>query len=289
MISCLRMSDIFQTVGYFNDRFLPLSEIVISPYDLGFLRGYAVFDVMPVENGKPFLWERHYDRLCRSAKPLGLYIPVDKDEYKKILDELITRNGQGMKKMSLRTVLSGGPSMDSFVPESNSETFIVLSEEAHGYPSDIYEKGVKTITLDYERVLPQVKLANHAIAISDLPRRRAAGAFETIYVNDGYISEATQSNIFIVKDGKLITTWENVLWGITQGLVLELAEGLGIAIEKRNVSLEECLAADEVFVTASSKRIVPVVMVDEAIIADGKPGKITEQLMAAIESFVEKY
>lgn len=276
-----------QMVCYFNGSFLPLEDIAIDPRDLGFLRGYVVFDVMPVEHGKPFLWERHYERLCRSATTLNLRVPANREEFKGILDQLIGRNAP--LALSLRTVLSGGPSASGFVPEAGKETFLVLTEVAHPYPAGIYERGVTAMTLEYERPMPQVKLANHAIAISDLPRRKEAGAFEAIYVSDGQVSEATQSNLFIVRDGRLITTWDNVLWGVTQVLVLELAQELGITTEKRSFSISELFSADEVFITGSSKRIVPVVRIDETVIGAGVPGEMTRRLMAAFDDFVKEY
>lgn len=289
------MADLKDLICYHDGRFVPLGDISLSPYDLGFLRGYAVFDVMPMENGKPFLWERHFDRLIRSAEALGLSVPATKDEYKSILDTLVERNlprrqaGAAAGRLSFRTVLSGGPSPDSFVPQPGQETFLVLAEPAHAYPESMFTEGVKAITLEYERPLPQVKLANHAIAISDLPRRREADAFEAIYVSAGEISEASQSNVFIVKDGVLATTWENVLHGITQGLVLELAEAAGIRAEKRGISLEELLSADEVFMTGSSKRIVPVVRIDEIAVGAGVPGPVTVRLMAAFDEYAKAY
>lgn len=273
---------------YFNGEILSCNKISLSPYDLGFLRGYAVFDVMSTENGKPFLWERHFDRLCLSAQALNLRVPVSGDEYRNILNELIIRNQE--KNISFRTVLSGGTSADSFVPQPGEETFLVLAEAAHTYPAKQYEEGVTAITLEYERSLPQVKLANHAIAISDLPRRKEAGAFEAIYVNNGQISEASQSNVFIVKNGSIVTTWENVLHGITQGLVLELAEKISLVAQKGAISLEELMNADEVFVTGSSKRIMPVVRIDERVIGTGGvPGPVTRQLMEALDDFVVHY
>lgn len=281
------MGTVRQTVCYFNGIFLPASEIMIDPRDLGFLRGYVVFDVMPVENGKPFLWERHYERLCRSAAALNLRVPVSQVEFGDILKRLITDNAP--LKLLLRTVLSGGPSENGFTPEKGKETFLVLAEAVHPYPADIYERGVKAMTLEYERPIPQVKLANHAIAIRDLPRRQEAGAFEAIYINGGQVSEATQSNLFIVKDGRLITTWDNVLWGVTQVLTLELAEKLGIATEKRAISLRELLSADEVFITGSSKRIVPVVRIDDTVIGTSVPGPVTRRLLAAFDDFVRMY
>ena len=281
------MGTVRQMVCYFNGVFLPADEIAIDPRDLGFLRGYVVFDVMPVENGKPFLWERHYERLCQSAAALNLRVPTSKEEFKNILDRLIMENMHSA--LSLRTVLSGGPSESGFVPEEGRETLLVLAEAAHPYPVEIYEQGVKVMMLEYERPIPQVKLANHAIAIRDLPRRREAGAFETVYMNNGQVSEAAQSNLFIVKDGILITTWDNVLWGVTQMLTLELADGLGIAAEKRAISLQELLSADEVFVTGSSKRIVPVVRIDDTVIGTGRVGDVTKELMHLFDDFVKKY
>lgn len=282
------MDIVSEKIGYMNGTYMPLREMAIHPYDLGFLRGYAVFDVMPVEQGKPFLWEDHYDRLCRSADALHLILPVNRESYKTILDTLIQKNPSAMK-LSLRTVLSGGPSQDSFTPQKGQETFLVCIEETHAYSPSIYTDGVKIITLPFERILPQVKLANHMMAIRDLARREESGAFEELYVMNGLVSEATQSNIFIVRGDVLVTTWDNVLWGITQKLTLHIAEQCGVAVEKRSIALQELLSADEVFITSSSKHIVPVVRVDETIISDGKPGQMTQRLITAFEDFVEHY
>ncbi|MDD2766628.1 MAG: aminotransferase class IV [Candidatus Moranbacteria bacterium] len=282
------MDTVLEKIGYINGVYMPLREIAIPPYDLGFLRGYAVFDVMPVEHGKPFLWEDHYERLCRSAEALHLTLPVDRESYNAILDTLIEKNPSALKQ-SLRTVLSGGPSQDAFTPEKGRETFLVCIEETHIYLPNIYTDGVKIITLSFERILPQVKLANHVMAIRDLARREKNNAFEELYVTNGFISEATQSNIFMVKGNVLVTTWDNVLRGITQKLTLHIAEQCGIVVEKRNITLQELLSADEVFITSSSKHIVPVVRVDEMTIGDGRPGEMTQRLITAFEEFVERY
>lgn len=281
------MEEVESPVCFVNDRYLSRDEIRIDPYDLGFLRGYAVFDVLPVENGKAFLWERHFARLARSAITLGLRMPVDEAAYGAILDELIRRN-MG-KAAAFRTVLSGGPSEDAFTPVVGGETFLVLSEPMHPTPTESYSRGVKAIMLEYERPLPQVKLANHVLAIRDQTRRIAAGAFETIYVNDGTVSEASRGSLFIVKDGRLVTTWDNVLWGITQGLVLELAEAAGILADKRALVLAELFSADEVFITGSTKGIVPVVRVDDTVIGNGVSGTVTRQLMAAYDAYRKRY
>lgn len=288
MFCCLAMDHLSSPFCYKNGEYLFLDRIAINPYDLGFLRGYAVFDVMPIENGKPFLWERHFARLCKSAEALHLRVPVDEVEYKHILDTLLKKNIE-RNQLLFRTVLSGGPSENGFLPKEGVETFLVLTEVAHACPATTYASGVKTVTLSYERPIPQVKLANHVLAIRDVPRRQAAGAFETLYINGDTVSEASQSNLFIVKNKTLITTWDNVLWGITQGLVIELAEKNGLSILKQPISRQELFSADEVFLTGSSKHIVPVIQIDDAMIGAGTPGPITRRLMALFDEYVQRY
>ena len=265
--------------AYWNNTLVQASDIRLSPSDLGMLRGFTIFDVMVVEHGRAFLWERHYDRLAASAQSIGLTVPLDKAAYGKALIELI--EASSTPELVLRTVLSGGPSENGFSPEPGRETFYILTEERHRLPESVYREGVKLITLPYERYLPQVKFANHAISIWDLERRKRKGAFDTLYITDGNISEASQGNVFLVKDGVLVTPREEVLWGIVQGLVMELAEAAGIPTEWRSVSLEDLLAADEVLLTGSSKSIVPVVDIDGQSIGTGRPGAICAELRAA--------
>ncbi|MBP7811591.1 MAG: aminotransferase class IV family protein [Candidatus Moranbacteria bacterium] len=262
-----------------------VDQIVLSPSDLGMLRGFTIFDVMVVEHGRAFLWERHYDRLASSAKSIGLAVPLDKVAYGKALAELI--EASPTQELVLRTVLSGGPSENGFTPEPGRETFYILTEERHRLSESIYQEGVKLITLPYERYLPQVKFANHTVSIWDLERRKREGAFDTLYISGGVISEASQGNVFLVKDGVLVTPREEVLWGIVQGLVMELAEAAGIPTEWRSVSLAELLVADEVLLTGSSKGIVPVVDIDGQAIGTGRLGTICAELRAAYEQYID--
>lgn len=272
-------------LAYFNLSIIPVSEIIISPSDLGMLRGYTIFDVLVVEQGRAFLWERHYDRLLASAASLGLSVPLTQERYGEVLRELIAQSHT--QELVIRTVLSGGPSTDGFTPEPGQETFYILTEERHRLADTVYSEGVKLITLPYERYLPQVKFANHAVSISDLTRRRREGAFDTLYLSGEYISEASQGNVLIVKNGVLITPRAEVLWGIVQGVAMELAEGIGIPVVWRSITLEEVLGADEVLLTGSSKGIVPVVRIDEQIISNGKPGIVCARLRAEYQRCID--
>jgi branched-chain amino acid aminotransferase len=273
---------------YQNGALVHASEVWISPWDLGYLRGYGVFDVLPVINGKAFLWEWHYDRLLRSAEQLGLELAVTKDAYGEILKKLIEANTG--KDIIFRTILSGGESEDAFAPVSQGETFLVLTEEAHTLPETVFAIGAKVITHEYVRFFPQVKMTHYVSAIKTLDKRKAEDALETLYVQDGVVSECAQSNFFIVKDGVIITTNENALLGITQKLILEkLAPENNLKTEVRKITFAEVLEADEAFLTGSNKGVVPVVEVDDALIAEGKPGEITQQLIRLYRDFTEQY
>ena len=273
--------------AYYNGNFCDESAIRISPRDLGLLRGYAVFDVMPVLRRHPFHADRHHIRLDFSARTLGLSLAIDGAEFAEIASELSRRSG--WENAMVRSVLSGGPSEDGFRPVPGQENFFMLIEPAHMADPSHYRDGVSLVTLAYERSLPQVKFANHAVAIQGLERRDEAGAYETLYVSQGIVSECSQSNLFWVQNGKLFTTWDNTLRGITQGLIMELAEIHGRKVAKGSVSLDDLLRADEVFITGSSKAIVPVVRIDDHSIGTGKVGPLTRELMTIYQEYCDQY
>lgn len=275
-------------ICYQNGEYLSSDKMVVSPWDLGFLRGYGVFDVLPVINSKAFLWEWHYDRLLRSADNLGLSIPVTKEKYGKILEELIVKN-EG-EDIIFRTVLTGGVSGDAFTPTTNQETLLVLTEGFQHIPEEMLIIGASVMTQDHVRFFPQVKMTHYVSAIKMLGKRKELGALETLYVQDGVISECAQSNFFIVKDGVVITTNENALLGITQKLLVEkIAPENHITIEVRKITFEEVLGADEAFLTGSNKGVVPIVRVDEVTIGDGTPGEITKQFIEKYREFIGAY
>ncbi|MDO8529413.1 MAG: aminotransferase class IV [bacterium] len=271
---------------YLNGKVMPLEKAKIDPYDLGVLRGYCVFDVMCTENGKPFLLDDHWKRLQNSAKELNLTIPVKKEDYEKILKDLLTRNG--FKKSTIRTVLTGGISSDAFSPEKK-ETFFILIEKFHEYEKELYEKGIKLITVEHSRFLPRAKIASYIMALKNYDNRVKNGAFEILYVEDGNVLEASTSNIFLVKNGKLITPKEKILFGITRNLVIKLAKSAKIKVEEREIKTSELTNADEIFIAATNKEIMPVVKVDNQKIKNEKVGEMTKELMEKFEEFAVKY
>jgi len=272
---------------YLNGKILPLKKAKISPYDLGIIRGYGVFDVMKTINGKPFLINAHWARFKKSARTLNLKIPVSDKEYFQIVDRLIKFN-KVRQPAIIRTVATGGVSSDGITPEGK-ETFYVAIDKLKPLPKEKYNKGVKVITMEYQRDFPEAKVNNYVVAIKGIKRKKKEGAHEILYVNGKKVKEGALSNFFIVKTGKLVTPRENILIGVTRNLIIKIARRLRIKIIERDIEVSELYSADEIFLTNTTKGIVPVVKADNKKIGLGKPGKITSVLIGEFENFVRSY
>jgi branched-chain amino acid aminotransferase len=275
-----------QEICYFNGKSVPIDDVTISPRDLGFLRGYAVYDVMPVVNGEPFLFEDHWKRFVRSASDLGLRAPVEEEAAREIARDLVRHHGY--ETMIVRTVLSGGPSGNGFLPEGN-ETFCMMVEETALLPRELYDKGGKVITLGYRRTLPSSRTADFIVPLKERERKLAEGAVEILYVHGGRVLEASTSNFFIVKDGEIRTTGHGPRSGITRNLIVRLAKGAGIPIREHGLFEDELRSCDEAFLTASNKLIVPIVQVNDFSIGKGEVGPVTRRLLSIFDGFIKSY
>jgi branched-chain amino acid aminotransferase len=275
---------------YINGGYVSKEEPQIYVNDIGFLRGYSVFDVMPVFNGVPFLHKEHWERLEKSAWELGLHLPLGREDHTHVIQMLLKENNATtLREVIVRTLLSGGVSDSSFHLEKK-ETFCVMLEAFHQFPMNVYEKGVRVVTLEYERSFPKAKTTNYITPIRFYAtHKNAEKIFEIVYVSQGEVLEASTSNITFVKNGALYSPYDGVLEGITRLLILRLARKLGLSIYGQDVSIEEMYEADEVFLTASNKGVVPVVQIDENVIADGSPGEVTQKLMSEYETYRRSY
>lgn len=268
--------------GYFNGKIVNFKKIKINPYDIGILRGYGVFDVMAAFGKNPFLLKEHFRRLKNSARELKLKMPFSEKEYKKILEKLIKLNKY--KKTTIRTIITGGISVDGF--SIGKETSYILIEKFHDYPKDVYKKGAKLISLEYERSHPQAKITNYIEAIRNQSLKEKKKALEILFIKDGKVLEASTSNIFIVKGKKIITPKERILLGITRKAVIKLAKKF-FPVEEREISTKELLEADEVFLTATNKYVAPIVQIDGHKIKNGKVGEATKTIMKEFNKLVK--
>ncbi len=269
---------------YFNGVIAPVNEVSIHHTDLGLLRGYGLFDFFRTYNGRPFQWDWYWERYERSARLLRIPSPVQKEEAYEIVMQLIRLSGD--RDCSVRFVLTGGYASDSI--SMTSPNLLIISEDVHTTDPAEYEKGIKVITYEFVRDIPEIKSTDYKHLLILQPDIKAAGAQDVLYHKNRDISELSRSNIFIFKDDVLITPDENALKGITRRTVLELAKP-HFKIEIRPVGLQELLEADEVFTTSTTKRVLPVVQVDDQLINTGTPGKNSAFLLGLINEMIEKW
>jgi branched-subunit amino acid aminotransferase/4-amino-4-deoxychorismate lyase len=262
---------------YLNDHFVPFEEARLHISDLGLQRGYGIFDYFLATSGRIPFYDDYLDRFYTSADRLNLKVPLCRKDLKETIAELLRQNG--LATSGIKLLLTGGYSDDLYSP--SSPNFMVLNLPVHHNPGEFGE-GVKLILLDFQRHIPEVKTTFYLPSIALFPIMKAAGAIEVLYHHNGLISETTRANIFLIKNETLITPSPGVLQGITRKHVLGAAKDL-LAVVEREVRLEEIWEADEVFITGTSKHVMPVVQIEGRKVGNGKPGLRTKAVSAAFE------
>ncbi|KQC10556.1 MAG: branched-chain amino acid aminotransferase [Methanolinea sp. SDB] len=279
---------------YLDGKFVPREEAKVSVFDHGFLYGDGVFEGIRAYNGRVFRLEEHLDRLYDSAKTIDLQVPVSKAEFGEIILETLRKNN--LREAYIRPVVSRGVGDLGLDPRKCPKpTIVVIAVEWGAMYGDLYEKGLKAITVSVRRnpaqaLPPNVKSLNYLNNIFAKIEANYKGGDEAIFFDtNGYISEGSGDNIFVVKNGEIITPPTlNNLRGITRMVALEIARSLGITVKEQNIGYYDMYSADEVFVTGTAAEVGPIVLIDGRSIGSGRPGPITRQLMAAFKAVTER-
>ncbi len=278
-----------------NGRITGEDEAVVPVLDHGFLFGEGVYEVMRTYGRKPFLFGRHMDRMRRSAEMIDLAVPFT-DEYllaeiRKTADRFYQDQGtagDGME-MYIRVLLTRGVGAITYDVRSCPAQTVVIIVKPQVDPSDeAYEQGVRVILVPVVRnhpgsINPLIKsnnLLNNALAWQQAKRQ---GGFEAIMRNyRGEISECSQSNLFVVKDGRVATPplEAGLLAGITRAFVFECGESAGVPVCDTTLHDEDLFGADEVFLTSTTREVVPIVQIDDRAVGTGQPGPVTKTLLA---------
>jgi len=266
---------------FLNGRIVPASEAAISPFDIGLLRGYAVFDLLRTVNGRPFLLAEHLRRLRNSADALGLKVPYSDSEIASAIDELLARNGH--TEATVRLVLTGGESPDGLSFSADTPTFYILTHEMRLLPASVYESGGKLLTKRHRREVPEAKTTNYLTMLRYHDQIVDAGALDLLYHDGSHVAEAASASFYVVKDGAIFAPGDGVLWGTVGSLVLQLAAENGREVVLGEVALEDAFGADEAFLTSTTRGVVPIVRLDDSKIGDGAVGPVTRELMEAYE------
>jgi branched-chain amino acid aminotransferase len=274
----------------------PPEEAKISVFDHGFLYGDNIYETMRTYRGKVFLIERHLFRLQASAGLINLNLPLNQADFQRQIER--TASAAGNIESYIRLIVTRGKGAISLDMDSSERaSFVIIVKPLEQYPREYYERGVKLAMVsirrnDRQALNPRIKSGNLLNNVLAYMQAKSEGAFEGILCNlAGYVTEATSSNVFIVKKGKLITPSldAGLLSGVTRGLVLELAAAQQISIEERNVLPDELLLSDECFITSTTKAVLPVNQIGETRQPEA-PGDVTRRIMDAYRSFVnERY
>jgi len=277
----LMMANIY----YVDGKFVPDSEAVFPINDLGLLRGYGCFDFMRTYNGRVIFIQDHVQRLFRSAKQIGIELPLSESELIQLVEETLRRNPP--VESNVRILVTGGTSPDFITPQGRPRIAIMVAPLSQ-YPPAWYAEGAKIITVAHTRAIPGAKTIDYIRAIMVLAEARQKGAIEAVYVDpEGLVREGTTSNIFAFIGDRLVTPGTDILNGITRQKVLGLAEGI-YSVDIRDLRRSELVHADEVFITSSNRLIVPIARVDDEVIGAGRPGERTRAVMQAFAAFTER-
>lgn len=269
--------------SFIDGKVLPTHEARIPIDDVGFMRCYAIYEGITTVGVQPAFLSEHMDRLERSAELLGISLPYTRNEMVNIITELgayvTTPRGD------IRVVLSGGQSADGLTPGEKSAFYAIVNNLAP-LPEDLYKKGGKVMTHEHQRFLPECKTTHYTTAAMLQKTKKEHGAIEILYTKNGNVLEAATCNVFIVKNGTLITPEKNILHGITRMKTLEIANKESVPVELRDITIQELLAADEVFLTSSYKDILPITTVDTHIIGAGTVGQLTHRMSEAYQNLL---
>lgn len=270
---------------YIDGKFYDKEEAKISVFDHGFLYGDGVFEGIRAYNGKIFRLDEHIDRIFASAQYIKLQIPMTKEEIKEALYKTLEANA--LKDAYVRLVVSRGVGDLGLDPRKCPKpTVIIIATYWGAMYGDLYGKGIKVITASTRRIPPQcldvkAKTLNYLNNILAKIETFAVQADEALMLDvDGFVSEGTGDNIFVVKDGKILTPSmdSSILSGVTRKTVIDIAKNLNIEVVERRLTLLEIYNADETFMTGTAAEVIPIREVDGRKIKNC-PGEITMKIM----------
>jgi D-alanine transaminase len=265
-----------QQIVYLNGEYTPIENAKISVLDRGFIFGDGVYEVVPVYDKVPLYMDGHLARLQRSMDEIKLKNPFTNAEWKRLFQDLIDRHEWPDQAVYLQVTRGVAP-RDHRTPKDIAPTVFIMTNKL-ATPSETDKKnGVPAISLQDNRWY-RCHIKSTSLLGNVLLRQEAAeaGCIECVLFRDGYLTEASASNVFVVKNGVLLAPPKDnlILAGITYDVVLDLARANGLPVELRRISEAEVRNADELWLTSSSKEVLAITTLDEKPVGNGQPGPI---------------
>ncbi|MGO9950588.1 MAG: branched-chain-amino-acid transaminase [Dissulfurispiraceae bacterium] len=271
---------------YIDGKFYNRNEARISVFDHGLLYGDGIFEGIRIYNSKVFKLKEHVERLYRSAKAILLNIPIQQAEMEKAVLDTVRINAK--IDGYIRVVVTRGEGALGLDPaQCTNPKIIIIAGDIQLYPQEYYEKGIAVVTVATRRMPsdsldPRVKSLNYLNNIMAKVEARQAGCLEAVMLNhDGYVSECTADNIFVISRGILLTPASHygALDGITRTTVIKISESFTIPVREAALTRYDLYTSDECFITGTGAEIMPVTMIDGRLVGNGQPGLMTRQLM----------
>ncbi len=280
---------------YFNGKLVKKEDAKVSVFDHGLLYGDGVFEGIRSYDCLVFKLRAHIDRLYASAQGISLKIPMQKKEMEKAIIDTLKANK--LKDAYIRVVVTRGEGDLGLDPRNcRHATVFIITDKIALYPAELYHKGLKIVTVPTRRNIPealnpQIKSLNYLNNILGKIEAINAGVPEALMLDqNGFVTECTGDNIFMIKDDVVVTppVSVGVLNGITRGAVLEVAAKTGLKTCERMLTRFELYVADEMFLTGTAAELIPVVMIDGRLIGTGSVGKHTSALISAFKKITKK-
>jgi len=273
-----------QTV-WLEGAFVPLSQARVPVLDRGFIFGDGVYEVVPVYRRVPFRWAQHHARLVRSLGALRIANPMDASGWRNLVDALVARHPWDDQFVYIQ-VTRGVARRDHAFPKDVVPTVFAMSSPLAPIPAEQLEQGLSAITLPDERWL-HCDIKAISLLGNVLARQAAveAGAHECVMFRGDRLTEGSSSNVWVVKDGRVLATPSDalILEGIRYGLIESLCAAEGIGFEVRPVSRDEVLSADELMVSSATREVLPVTRLDGRPVGTGAPGPVWRRLFDAYQ------
>ena len=260
-----------------NGEYVPFNQSSVPVSDLIVQRGYGIFDFFLVKNNVPRFLSFHLDRFIRSASLLGLKLAYTKEELSDLVCNLIGKNNLG--NSSVKIILTGGVSPDDFTLASGQSSLMIINKPFAIIWPEAWKNGASLITSKYQREIPEAKTINYIQSVGLSRQLAESGAAEVLYVDRNWVRECSRSNIFYVKDHCVYTPKSKMLEGVTRKRILELK---GFNFRVADFKLKDLLAADEVFISSTTKGVLPIVKIDSNSISNGRIGVITKAIQNEI-------
>ena len=272
---------------YVNGKIAPADQAVVPVYDHGFVYGEGVYETLRTYNRVPFLYDRHMRRLRQSADRLLLDVPFDDATLLQWMNQTVDAAGE-LEEAYIRVLLTRGVGDLNYDPKSTpTPTTVIIVKPLEEPPARVFNDGIRISLVDMLRnhpksVNPIIKsnnLLNNALAMQAAYR---AGAEEALMCNyRGELTECSQANFFMVRDGAALTpkSAAGLLEGVTRAFIFELGKELGIDVREEVLLPTDLESADEMFITSTTRELSPVVNVDGRAVGSGKPGPVTKKLL----------